>query len=114
MPKILDATCSPLGIVTAEGVVVPDCVVLSEGKQASEGVMIMDQDKATYLTSSASDIEATLTSVIAALTEIASTLTAIGAGMTGPTTAPPGTLPASVVTITAKVTELTALKAALK
>lgn len=114
MARIFNATCNALGIVTAEGVQVPDCVVLSEGKQASAGLMFAQGDKFYYLPSSALDIKATLTDVIAALTEISSTLTAIGAGMTGPTTAPPPTLPASVITINSKITTLTALKEALK
>lgn len=114
MSKILDATCDATGLVTAEGVPVSECEVLSEGKQASAGLMFMQAGKARYLTSSATDIKATLDAVTAALTEIATTLTAIGAGMTGPTTAPPPTLPTSVITINAKVTELTQLMGALK
>lgn len=114
MSKILAATCNAAGMVSVGDVMVPAALVLSEGKQASEGILILDGDKAWFMPSSATDIKATLTSTIAALTEIASALTAIGAGMTGPTTAPPGTLPTSVATIQEKVATLTQLKEALK
>lgn len=114
MSKILDATCSALGVVTSEGVPVTDCEVLSEGKAASTGLMFMEGDKARYLPSSATDIKDAIEQITLALTEIANTLTAIGGGMTGPTTAPPPTLAASVVTINSKVTLLNTLKAGLK
>lgn len=114
MSKVLDATCNAASIVTSEGVPIPGAVILSEGKQQSSGVLIIDGDKYWYVASSATDIKETLTQVIAALTEIATTLTAIGAGMTGPTTAPPVTLATSVATINAKVALLTTLKGALK
>jgi len=128
MSKILDATCDADGKVTADEALVPEATVLSEGKQASSGILLIDEDRARYFPSSATDIKTTieksitaLTDLSAALTEIATALTAIGAGMTGPTTAPPPTLPTSVLTITSKVTaiaqtksELEQLKGALK
>lgn len=114
MSKILDATCNAAGMVSVGSVQVPAAIVLSEGKQASAGVLFMDGDKAWFMPSSATDIKATLEQVTAALTEIANALTAIGTGMTGPTTAPPGTLPTSVATINEKVATLTQLKEALK
>lgn len=120
MSKILDATCDSSGKVTADGVQVPGAVVLSEGKQASSGLLFMEADKKTYLPSSSTDIKTTiektvdlLTELNSALTEIATALTAIGGGMTGPTTAPPPTLPTSVATINAKVTALNTVKTAL-
>lgn len=120
MSKILRATCSPAGIVSAEGVEVPVAQVLSEGNQQSSGLLFMDEDEATYLPSSASDIKTTIEKVITALdnlalalTQVATTLTSIGAGMTGPTTAPPGTLATDIVNLTAKVTAVNATKAEL-
>lgn len=128
MSKILAATCSALGIVTADGVTVPTAEVLSLGTGASSGLLYLEGDKAWYIPSSATDIEETLDKAIdsldaigPALTEIASTLTAIGAGMTGPTTTPPPTLGVSVSNINSKValintakSALTTLKGALK
>lgn len=120
MSKVLAATCNATGVVTAESVVVPDAVVLSEGKQASSGTLLMDEDKAWYMASSATDIKTTLEKNIAALddltsvlTTIANTLTAIGTGMTGPTTAPPAALATGVVEILAKVTTLATTKTAM-
>lgn len=120
MSKVLNATCDASGLVTAEGQTVPAARVLSEGKQASQGVLILEEDQANYLTSSAADVKTTIEKLIAAIesiadatTEIANTLTAIGAGMTGPTTAPPPTLATSVTTITLKVTALNSTKAQL-
>jgi hypothetical protein len=126
--KLLDATCDANGKVTAAGALVPEAQVLSEGKQASSGVLLIEQDKARYLPSSATDIKTTIDNLVTtigdvndALTKIASILTAIGAGMTGATTAPPPTLAADVLVITSKVTalntiksDLTTLKGALK
>lgn len=121
MPKVLDATCGADGKVKVGSLEVPTAQVLSEGKQASSGLLIIEELKARYIPSSATDIKTTiekvnvaLTDLAAALTEISSALTAIGAGMTGPTTAPPPTLPTSVVTITTKVTAINATKSQLE
>lgn len=114
MSKVLAATCNAIGLVSVGSVQVPAAEVLSEGKQASAGLLFIDGDKAWFIPSSATDIKSTIDKVAAALAEIATTLTAIGAGMTGPTTAPPVTLPTAVANIQAKVLELNALKEALK
>jgi hypothetical protein len=121
MSKILTATCDAQGKVTADSVVVDIAQVLSEGKQASSGILIIDGNKAWYMPSSATDIKtsiekliAVITDAAAALTQVGTTLTSIGAGMTGPTTAPPGTLATDVVNINSKVTALNATKAELE
>lgn len=112
MSKILDATCSGKA-VTYNGALI-DAEILSEGVGASEGLLLLEKDKATYITSNATDLKTTLEKVADALTKIGETLTAIGAGMTGPTTAPPGTLAADIVELNLIVTELTTLKGNLK
>ena len=114
MSKILDATCDASGKVTADGVEVLGAVVLSEGKQASSGMAVMDGDKVWYLTSSATDIKTTIEKAADAITKIANLFTAVGAGMTGPTTAPPPTLATDLVALNLVVTELNQLKEALK
>lgn len=114
MSKILSATADAQGKVTADGVEVVGAIMLSEGKQASSGMAVIDGDKVWYLTSSATDIKATIEKAADAITKIANVLTSIGAGMTGPTTAPPPTLPTDVVAINMVVTELNQLKEALK
>ena len=116
MSKILDATCQN-NVVTSEGVTVADTTVLSKGIAKSSGQLFLEEDKATYITSNATDIETTLAKVSTliqstkdALDKIALTLTSIGAGMTGPTTAPPPSLAADVLVINAKTAELGATK----
>lgn len=120
MSKILDATCDDQGVVTCEGVEIPEAEVLTAGKQTSSGVLFLYKDKAYYLTVNTADLEATLDktsdalqSISEALTKIATTLTAIGAGMTGPTTAPPPTLATDVAEINSKVTLINSAKSDL-
>lgn len=120
MSKALQATCNALGVVTAEGVPVPAAQVLSEGKQASVGLLIIDGTNAWYIPSSATDIAthidktiSTIEKVAEAITQLGTTLTSIGAGMTGATTSPPPTLPADVITLNTKVTELNLIKTQL-
>lgn len=114
MSRILEATANAAGVVTALGVPVDGAVILSEGKQASSGVLIVDGDKCWYVASSATDIKTTIEKCADAITKIANLFTSMGAGMTGPTTAPPPTLATDVAAINAVVTELNALKGALK
>lgn len=108
MSKILKASCKT-GAVKWEGSTV-EAEILSDGTGESEGILILEKDKAFYIPSSAKDIETTLDKLIGALTKITETLTAIGGGMTGPTTAPPPTLPADVAEINIIISELETLK----
>lgn len=112
MSKVLEATCVA-GVVTSELVPVPAADILSEGIGPSEGILILDEDNATYVTSNASDIKSALDSIASALTQIATALTLIDAK-------PMGVLPpvpaatANVVAITAIQAQLSALKEILK
>jgi hypothetical protein len=117
---MLEATCDATGKVTALGVVVDVAVVISEGKQASSGVLILDGAIAYYIASSATDIKTTIEKIVAviddlnaSLNQIVTVITSVGAGMTGPTTAPPPTLAVDLAVLTGKVTTLTATKTAL-
>jgi hypothetical protein len=69
MSKILEASCEN-GVVTAEGVVVPNAEILSSGIGASQGTLILDGDKAWYLPKASSNLETTLTQTISALSQI--------------------------------------------
>lgn len=113
MPKILEASCTT-GIVTIGALPVPGVTILGEGVGPSTGVVLLQDDEATYIPKTTPDLASTLDSLTSVLTTIASALTAIGAGMTGPTTAPPPTLPTSVSSITSAVSTLTTLRAMLK
>ncbi len=114
MSKILSATCSPAGVVTADGVPIVGAIILSEGKQASSGTAVIDGDKVWYLTSSATDVKTTIEKMAEAVTKIATMFTSIAAGMTGPTTAPPPTIVTDVAELNTMVTNLNVLKEALK
>ncbi len=117
MSKILDASCDASGKVTVEGQVISPVTILSLGKQASTGVLIIEEDKLFYVASSATDIKTTIDKLSSiaddianALSTIATTLTSIGAGMTGSSTAPPPTLGANVTTINSKSTDIAQIK----
>lgn len=114
MSKLLPATCDASGKVTADGVIVPEAVVLSLGKQASSGVLLIEGEKVWYFPSSATDIESTLAKVSTLIEKVANMFTSIGGGMTGPTTAPPPTLPTDVAALLSMKAEVDALKGALK
>lgn len=113
MSKILEATCEG-GVVTSEGVAVPGAEILSEGVGESQGLLLMQGDKKTYMASNATDLKTTIEKVVEAINKVGTILTAIGAGMTGPTTAPPGTLATDVLELTQLATELETLKGNLK
>lgn len=109
MSKVLDATCNALGIVTADGVPVQGAVVLSMGKKLSSGVLIIDEDKATYITSNASDIKDLITSVVALFD---STITVLS-GLDAVTTVP-GSNAASIAALTALKVQFNLTKELLK
>lgn len=113
MVKVITASCSQ-GKVTAEGVEVSTAEILSEGVGDSEGALLLDGDKQTYVAKTSPDLKTTIEKVVDAINKTASILTAIGAGMTGPTTAPPGTLATDVADLVAVATELETLKGNLK
>lgn len=112
MSKILEASCISKA-VKWEGSPV-ETEILSEGNGESSGLLLLEKDKAYYITSNATDLKTTLEKLIDALTKVTETLTAIGGGMTGPTTAPPPTLATNVAAVNMIVTELTTLKGQLK
>ncbi len=113
MSKILNATCSPAGVVTAESAVVSDATVLSEGKQQSSGLLFIDGNLKKYFPSSAPDIKTTLQKISeiiqatsTALTSAASSITSLG-GDGSP-------IAAQVVILTTTKTQVDLLAEALK
>lgn len=118
--RMIEATCDAEGKVTALGVVVDVAAVISEGKQASSGILFLDGELAFYVASSATDVKTTIEKIVAviddltaSLNQIVTVITSVGAGMTGPTTAPPPTLATDLAVLTGKVTTLNATKTAL-
>lgn len=112
MSKIIDATCVG-GVVTADGVPVTSAKILSEGVAVSEGVLLMEEDKSTYMTSNASDLKMALEQIGSALTSIAAALTLIDAKPLG-TLSPSPVANASISQITAAQAQVIALKEVLK
>lgn len=109
MSKILDATCSDSGSVTAEGVVVAEAVVLSEGTKASEGVAVMQGPKVWYLTSNAEDIKDLITAMVEIINQVATIATGLDA-----VTLSPGGQTAAIVQLQTLKTQLEATKETLK
>jgi hypothetical protein len=75
MSKVLRATCED-GVVTALETEVESARILSKGIGRSAGILVMDEERADYLTSSASDLEESLAQAIAALEAASSGLDA--------------------------------------
>lgn len=117
MTKVLPATCEA-GVVKAEGVAIPSATVLSEGVAKSEGLLIMEEDKQTYITSSASDIKETLTNLVSALEKIESCLQSIDTKgfLVGATAGVPATpfLTSEIAAINSAKNTLNTLKGNLK
>jgi len=83
---MLVATCDASGVVKIGTITVPaaDVEILSEGTKASEGILILDQALARYLTSSASDVK----KVIEDLTAIVEKIIEVATGLDGVTNSP--------------------------
>jgi hypothetical protein len=123
MSKILRATCEN-NTVVADETTVPAARIASLGVGPSEGVLILDDDRADYLTSNASDLDESLEQLISALTDAASGLSATSTALNTVGTAagvPPLTLTplllpidAAASSISAAVDALSAIKERLK
>ncbi len=107
MSKILDATCNPAGIVTAEGSPVIDATVLSNGKKQSTGLLFMEAEKSRYLTSSATDIADLIQAMSDILTNVVTVLTAHDSSLGSSQTA-------TIAQITSANAQLVAMKELLK
>ncbi len=111
MTRIFDAECENQ-IVKVAGHTVEPVVILSQGKRSSEGILAIDAEKATYVTSNAEELAEALDEIAGALGLIATALTGIGAGM--PSSTPPPTLGSTVSAINAVKDALNTLKVNLK
>ena len=124
MSKILEATCVG-GVVKVGNLPVPETTILSEGVGQSEGVVLLEKDKSTYIADTTPDLKSTLTQLetalaqtASALTEIVTALATVSAATIPPTT---GGIASNVAAITAAGVQinlaksnLTTLKGALK
>jgi hypothetical protein len=73
MSKILAATCEN-SKVTCQGVEIPTAVILTEGKHASEGILIIEEGVAFYIASTVLDLKDALTKLISALDNVSTSL----------------------------------------
>lgn len=71
MSKVLEANCTAEGLVKSEGFEVPEAKNFGNGQAASEGILIIDGDKSTYLPKTISDLVTTLDKIALALDQIA-------------------------------------------
>lgn len=75
MSKILPASCDASGVVKCEDYIVPEAIVMTEGKQASEGLLFMDKGLMRYIPmKQTSDLITLLDKISAALDQIATGL----------------------------------------
>lgn len=107
MSNVIEATCEN-NVVKIAGKTVP-ATILSQGKASSTGVVLLDAEKATYVTSNATDLATlinTLGDVIQKIIEIATSLDAV--------TVTPGTAAANIALLTVMKTQLVLTKDLLK
>lgn len=76
MTQILDATCVN-GSVTSESVVVSDADILSQGTRSSEGILVIQDDEAKYLTSNAEDLQDAIDKLSDILDQVSSLVASI-------------------------------------
>jgi hypothetical protein len=109
LSRVLDATCSATGQVTAEGIVIPGVEILSEGTKASSGILILDGVKAYYLPSSATDIKDLITRLVSIVNQIQTIATGLDA-----VTVSPGSNAAAIAALATLKTQLDTSKGSLK
>ncbi len=103
MSKILSATCDASGKVTVEGQVV-SASVLSEGKKASSGLLVIDESTLYYLPSNASDIHDLISNVkdLVQKLEDVFTQTVVALSALDGVTTTPGSASAAIALVTTK------------
>lgn len=95
--------------MTAEGTPVQSAVVLSEGKKASSGALLMDREKAMYIPSSATDIKDLIEAIGAILDKVILITTTLDG-----VTLSPGSAAANIAELTALKIQLELSKETLK
>lgn len=83
MSRILEAECDAEGVVRCQGFVIDGAKILTHGKQASTGILIIDGEHIVYLTSNADDLFSTLDKVANALGKAVEGLNKAASGLQG-------------------------------
>lgn len=107
MSKMLESTCESQVVSVGEVTVAAD--ILSQGNKASAGVVILDVDKAKYVTSNASDIRDLIVSLVTIINQIVT----IATGLDGVTNSP-GAQATNIAQLTTLKTNLDNTKDMLK
>lgn len=108
MSKVINASCVA-SVVTADSFPVPGATILSQGTKASTGVLVIEEDKKTYLTSNAADLAKAIEDLTAILTSVIAILTAHDA-----VTTVPGASAAAIASLTTLKTAFGLTKDILK
>lgn len=109
MAKILEATCSA-GVVKVGSLVIDPVTILSLGDAPeSTGTLLIDEDKAYYIASNATDIQSLIESMVAILDKIILIATGLDA-----VTVSPGGQAANILQLTLLKTQLDLTKDVLK
>lgn len=69
MSKILPATCVG-GVVTADGIPLPGATIHSEGVAQSDGIAILDEDRADYIAKTTPDVKTLIEKMISVLDQV--------------------------------------------
>lgn len=107
MSKILNATCVG-GVVKVGEIIIPGAVILSQGALSSVGILVLDEDMATYVASNATDLKGVIEDVASMVQSIVSVLTTLDTAVTM------GANAASIASITTAKTTFLAKKDNLK
>lgn len=105
--RALEATCSGQ-VVTVEDLTV-EATILSEGVKDSEGVFLLDKDKAFYVASNATDIKDVITALGDIIDKISQIVTSLDA-----VTNSPGAAAANIALLATLKTQFMLIKDNLK
>lgn len=83
MSRAIQASCAA-GVVKVNALPIAGATILSQGVKASTGLLHLESDKATYVTSNASDIHDLISSVCAIIDKITLIVTALDAESVSP------------------------------
>lgn len=81
MPRFFEATCQNFEVKIGD-VIVPDAVILSEGKAASAGFVILSEDTPYYLGKTSPDLDSTLGYLKSAIDGIQGVISALQTALT--------------------------------
>lgn len=73
MTKALEASCTG-SVVQYQGFPVPGTTILSEGVGASQGVLLVDEDKTVYVANTSPDLKETIDKLVTSLNTIGESL----------------------------------------